>query len=146
PGLPAAPRLAAAALRRGSAGHRAGLLRSAVGTRARAADARERARAGAPPLLNSPLVPPHFAAQHFGLLSLYRVRAGRASDAIARRLDRWFALVVGGGLVVLADALAGSIAFQDRWISPLLGAGVLDLFARTLRDGSIVFVVILTAL
>jgi hypothetical protein len=67
------------------------------------------------------LVSYHFAAQHFGLLSLYRSRAGRASDAVTRRLDRWFALVVGGGFVVLANALAGSIAFQDRWIDPLLG-------------------------
>jgi hypothetical protein len=92
------------------------------------------------------LVSHHFAAQHFGLLSLYRARAGRASDATARRLDRWFALVVGGGFVVVAEALAGSIAFQDRWIDPLLGAGGSAAFARTLHDGSIAFVVILTAL
>ena len=92
------------------------------------------------------LVSYHFAAQHFGLLSLYRARAGRGSDMITRRLDRWFALVVGGGFVVLANALAGSIAFQDRWIDPLLGEGVSDTFARTLRDGSIVVVVIVTAL
>src|SRR6186713_40032 len=44
----------------------------------------------------------HFAAQHFGLLSLYRARAGRGRDAKVRRLDRWYALVVGGGFVVLA--------------------------------------------
>jgi hypothetical protein len=92
------------------------------------------------------LVSHHFAAQHFGLLSLYRARAGRASDAVTRRLDRWFALVVGGGFVVVAEALAGSIAFQDRWIDPLLGAGWSDVFARTLRNGGIGFVVILTAL
>jgi hypothetical protein len=92
------------------------------------------------------LVSYHFAAQHFGLLSLYRVRAGRASDAITRRLDRWFALVVGGGFVVLADALSGSIAFQDRWIDPLLVTSGVDVFARTLRDAGFVFVVILTAL
>jgi hypothetical protein len=92
------------------------------------------------------LVSHHFAAQHFGLLSLYRARAGRASDAIARRLDRWFALVVGGGFVVLAEALAGSIAFQERWIDPLLGTGGSGMFARALRDGGIAFVAILTAL
>ncbi len=92
------------------------------------------------------LVSYHFAAQHFGLLSLYRARAGRASDAITRRLDRWFALGVGGGFVVLAEALAESIAYHDRWIDPLLGASGADLFAHTLRDGGIVFVVILTAL
>ena len=92
------------------------------------------------------LVSYHFAAQHFGLLSLYRARAGRASEAITRKLDRWFALVVGGGFVVLAEALAGSIAFQDRWIDPLLGAVVSDLLARTLHDGGIALVVVLTAL
>ncbi|SPK71542.1 conserved membrane protein of unknown function [Cupriavidus taiwanensis] len=92
------------------------------------------------------LVSHHFAAQHFGLLSLYRARAGRKSDAATRRLDRWFALVVGGGFVVLAEALAGSVAFQDRWIDPLLGEGWTDVFARTLHDGGIAFVVILTAL
>ena len=92
------------------------------------------------------LVSHHFAAQHFGLLSLYRTRAARAPDAIARRLDRWFALVVGGGFVVVAEALAGSIAFQDRWIDPLLGASGSELFARTLRDGGIAVVVVLTAL
>ncbi len=92
------------------------------------------------------LVSYHFAAQHFGLLSLYRARAGRASDRVARRLDRWFALVVGGGVVVLAQALAGSIAFQDRWIDPLLGAGGADALARVLSDGGIVVVATLTAL
>ncbi len=92
------------------------------------------------------LVSHHFATQHFGLLSLYRARAGRSSDANARRLDRWFALVVGGGFVVLANALAGSIAFQDRWIDPLLGEALSDTVARTLRDGSMVVVVTITAL
>jgi hypothetical protein len=92
------------------------------------------------------LVSHHFAAQHFGLLSLYRARAGRATDAISRRLDRWYALVVGGGLIVLAEALAGSIALQDHWIDPLLGAVGSDLLARTLHDGGIAIVVVLTAL
>jgi hypothetical protein len=92
------------------------------------------------------LVSHHFAAQHFGLLSLYRARAGRASEAITRRLDRCFALVVGGGFVVMAEALAGSIAFQDRWIDPLLGGVGSDLLSRTLHDGGIALVVMLTAL
>jgi hypothetical protein len=95
-------------------------------------------------ILDYLLVTYHFAAQHFGLLSLYRARAGRATDAITRRLDRWFALVVGGGFVVVADALAGSIAFQDRWIDPVLGAVGSELFSSTLHAGGIVLVVILS--
>lgn len=97
-------------------------------------------------VVNYLLVSYHFAAQHFGLLSLYRARAGRAADTLARRLDRWFALVVGGGFVVLAEALAGSIAFQERWIDPLLGAVGADLFVRALHDGGIALVAILTTL
>jgi len=62
------------------------------------------------------LVTYHFAAQHFGALSLYRTRAGRTGCASTRRLDRIFALGVGGALVFLADILAGSAAYQDVWI------------------------------
>jgi hypothetical protein len=97
-------------------------------------------------VLNYLLVSHHFAAQHFGLLSLYRTRAGRASDSLARGLDRCFALVVGGGFVVLAETLAGSAAFQDRWIDPLLGAVWSDALAQALRYGGIGLVVFLTAL
>jgi len=90
------------------------------------------------------LVTHHFATQHFGLLSLYRLRAGRASDASSRRLDRWFALVVGGGVVAVADALTGSIAFQERWVDPLLGKVWSQALARTLHEGGIAVVVVLT--
>ena len=92
------------------------------------------------------LVSHHFAAQHFGLLSLYRGRAGHSSDATTRRLDRWFALLVGGGFVVLANALAGSIAFQDRWIDPLLGGALSDAVVQAVANGSMVLVLGLTAL
>jgi hypothetical protein len=97
-------------------------------------------------VLDYVLVSYHFAAQHFGLLSLYRARAGRASEMMTRRLDRCFALVVGGGFVVLANTLAGSVAFQDRWIDPLLGEAFSETFATMLRDGSIIVIVTLIAL
>jgi hypothetical protein len=97
-------------------------------------------------ILNYLMVTHHFAAQHFGLLSLYRSRAGRAAAPLARRLDRWFALVAGGGVVVVADAVSGSIAFQDRWIDPLLGAAGAELLAGAVHDGGIALVAILAAL
>src|SRR6266568_5788524 len=58
----------------------------------------------------------HFAAQHFGALSFYRSRADRSSCIQTRRLDRFFALTVGGVLVFVADILAGAVAYQDQWI------------------------------
>ena len=57
----------------------------------------------------------HFATQHFGALSLYRTRVGRSACITTRKMDRIFALCVGGGLVLLADLLAGAAAFQDHW-------------------------------
>jgi TonB family protein len=58
----------------------------------------------------------HFAAQHFGALSLYRSRAERGSCIQTRRFDRFFALTAGGVLVFVADILAGAVAYQDQWI------------------------------
>ena len=45
----------------------------------------------------------HFAAQHFGALSLYRSRADRGPCIQTRRWDRFFALTAGGVLVFVAD-------------------------------------------
>jgi TonB family protein len=58
----------------------------------------------------------HFAAQHFGALSLYRSRADRNWCIQTRRLDRFFALTAGGVLVFVADILAGAVAYQDQWV------------------------------
>jgi hypothetical protein len=58
----------------------------------------------------------HFAAQHFGALSIYRARVGRGAGAHARTMDRLFAVGVGGVLVFLADVLAGAVAYQDQWV------------------------------
>jgi len=58
----------------------------------------------------------HFGAQHFGALSLYRARAERGACQHTRRLDRVFALGAGGVLIFVADILAGTAAYQDKWI------------------------------
>ena len=58
----------------------------------------------------------HFAAQHFGALSIYRSRAGRSACQRTRRMDRVFALVIGGLLVLVADSLAGAVAYQQAWV------------------------------
>lgn len=65
------------------------------------------------------LVSHHFAAQHFGLLSLYRGRAGRSGDAADRRWDRAFALGIGGLAVILAELLQGATTVPDRWLAAL---------------------------
>jgi hypothetical protein len=62
----------------------------------------------------------HFAAQHFGVLSLYRLRSGRTTDAWTRRIDRLFALSVGGALVVAVEAILQTTLFRELWMPPWL--------------------------
>jgi len=97
-------------------------------------------------ILDYAFVTHHFAAQHFGALSLYRSRAGRGACVRARRTDRLFALGVGGALVVVADVLAGAVAYQgvwvDRWIVPAWLASAQD----EIRAGATGLLVFATAL
>jgi hypothetical protein len=86
----------------------------------------------------------HFAAQHFGALSLYRSRAGRAACVQTRRFDRFFALVVGGALVFLADILAGAVAYQNQWIDHWFFPAWMVSAQDAIRDGATLVLVIVT--
>lgn len=86
----------------------------------------------------------HFAAQHFGALSLYRSRAGRAACLQTRRLDRFFALVVGGLLVFVADILAGAVAYQEQWIDRWFFPDWMVSAETAIRSGAIILLLIVT--
>src|SRR4029453_2044820 len=85
----------------------------------------------------------HFAAQHFGALSLYRSRADRATCVQTRRLDRFFALAVGGVLVFVADILAGAVAYQDQWVDRWFPAWIVSA-QNGIRGGAILVLFIAT--
>jgi len=92
-------------------------------------------------ILDYALVTYHFPAQHFGALSIYRSRAQRTHCAHTRRLDRVFALLVGGALVFLADILAGAVAYPDLWINRWLVAGWISANQASVRaTATVVFV------
>jgi hypothetical protein len=90
------------------------------------------------------LVTYHFAAQHFGVLSLYRVRSGRSADVWTRRLDRIFALGVGGALVVVVEAVLQTTLFQEGWLGPWLDAEWLDDASGPLRVAATTLVIAMT--
>ncbi len=97
-------------------------------------------------ILDYALVTYHFAAQHFGALSIYRLRAERAGCAYTKRLDRIFALGVGGALVFLADILAGSVAYQDLWIDRWLLPAWLASNQGAIRKAAILLLLVATVL
>jgi hypothetical protein len=97
-------------------------------------------------ILDYALVTYHFAAQHFGALSLYRTRAERAGCVLTRRLDRIFALGVGGALVFFADILAGSVAYQDLWIDRWLIPAWLASQQGGIREAALLVLFVATAL
>jgi hypothetical protein len=86
----------------------------------------------------------HFASQHFGALSLYRSRAGRAACVQTRRFDRLFAVLVGGALVFVADFLAGAIAYQDQWSDFWFFPAWMVSGQDAIRDGATLVLVIVT--
>ena len=87
----------------------------------------------------------HFAAQHFGALSLYRARAERGPCIQTRRLDRFFALAVGGGLVFVADILAGAVAYQDQWVDRWFPAWIVSA-EHGIRGGAMLALFAITAI
>lgn len=95
-------------------------------------------------ILDYVLVTYHFAAQHFGLLALYRARAGRPRDRLARLADRLFALGVGGALVLVAEGIAGQIVFQDAWVDPIVSPGWLEATQAAVRWGGTTLVAVAT--
>src|SRR5712671_5334288 len=87
----------------------------------------------------------HFAAQHFGALSLYRSRADRSSCIYTRRWDRFFALTAGGVLVFVADILAGAVAYQDQWVDRWLFPAWIVSAEDEIRAGAAVVLLVATA-
>ena len=87
----------------------------------------------------------HFASQHFGALSLYRACSERGSCVHTRRLDRFFAVTVGGVLVLVADILAGAVAYQDQWIDRWSFTAWIVSAQNGIRGGAILALFIATA-
>jgi TonB family protein len=86
----------------------------------------------------------HFAAQHFGALSLYRSRADRGTCIQTRRFDRFFALTAGGVLVFVADILAGAVAYQDQWVDRWFPAWIVSAESG-IRGGAMLALLAVTA-
>ena len=95
-------------------------------------------------ILDYGLITYHFASQHFGLLTLYRVRAGQERSKGARRLDRAYALGVGGLMIFVAELGTGTVFFQDRWVNPFIDPKWLESVYGEMQIGGTTLVVLFT--
>lgn len=87
-------------------------------------------------ILDYALVTYHFAAQHFGALSLYRARVGRGACAHTRRMDRIFgALVTGLRTSSWAPALL-ALGFATAFLHYLLDRDVYRLSDPQVRSAA----------
>ena len=66
----------------------------------------------------------HFAAQHFGMLRLYRHLDPGSEDVFEKTRDRWYCLGAAGGLVIFAEVLHGTAILQEDWTGPILTSEV----------------------
>ena len=66
----------------------------------------------------------HFAAQHFGMLRLYRLLDPSSEDVFEKNRDRWYCLGAAGGLVIFAEVLHGTAILQEDWTGPILTSEV----------------------
>lgn len=95
-------------------------------------------------ILDYGLITYHFASQHFGLLTLYRVRAGQERSKGTRRLDRAYALGVGGLMIFVAELGAGAVFFQDHWVNPFIDPKWLESVYGEMQIGGTTLVVLFT--
>lgn len=58
----------------------------------------------------------HFGIQHYGVLSIYRIRASQGHTGWLKRYERFFAIAVGTVLVAIAQICHGAEVVQDSII------------------------------
>lgn len=62
----------------------------------------------------------HFGIQHYGVLSIYRIRAGQGHSGWLKRYERFFCIAVGTILVAIAQACHGAEVVYDSIVYHLL--------------------------
>ena len=62
----------------------------------------------------------HFAVQHYGVLSIYRLRAGQDPTSRIKVFEKIYCLWVGGALVLLGEIFQGAFLFESILLKPLV--------------------------
>lgn len=65
----------------------------------------------------------HFGIQHFGVLTIYRIKAGQQLSNSARDRERTVCLLLGGSLVLIGQLLHGADVVRESLFAPAVPGG-----------------------
>lgn len=88
----------------------------------------------------------HFGVQHYGVLSIYRIRAGQAPSGWLKGYERVLCLVVGGGLVACAQIGHGAQVVHDSLIYQWVSREEISAATGSLRVAAAVLVVLMSVI
>ena len=87
----------------------------------------------------------HFGVQHYGVLSIYRIRAGQSHSGWLKRYEKIFCIAVGTILVAIAQVCHGAEVVHDSIIYNIFPRELFMSLFGVLRVAAPIIVVILTA-
>lgn len=62
----------------------------------------------------------HFALQHYGVLSIYRMRAGQDPSSQTKVFEKAYCLWIGGVFVALGEVFQGAFLFEEQLVTPFV--------------------------
>ncbi len=65
----------------------------------------------------------HFGVQHFGVLTIYRIKAGQQLSNSSRNRERTVCLLLGGGLVLIGQLLHGADVVRESLLAAAVPLG-----------------------
>ncbi len=87
----------------------------------------------------------HFGIQHYGILSIYRIRTGQSPSGWLKRYEKFFCLAVGALAVAIAQICQGAEVVGDSIVYPVVSRDVFMSAFALLQVAVPVIIVILTA-
>ena len=87
----------------------------------------------------------HFGIQHYGVLSIYRIRTGQSPSGWLKRYEKFFCLVVGSLAVAIAQICHGAEVVGDSIVYPVVPRDVFMSAFALLQVVMPVIIVILAA-
>jgi hypothetical protein len=75
----------------------------------------------------------HFALQHYGVLSIYRMRAGQDPASRSKVFEKAYCLWIGGVFVAVGEIFHGAFLLEEQLVTPFVAPATLAAWLGTAR-------------